>query len=80
MANSQIKTIDLKTTRLLFKQIQAIKAGLRALRLKVLDFLPAKYGCELWWEKSDARALKEIAGGQGVRFKGVDKVIEYLES
>ena len=42
MANSQVKTIDLKTAQSLYRQMEAMEAILRDLKKQVLKLLPAK--------------------------------------
>lgn len=80
MANSQTKTIDIKTFETLYRDIEVMERALESLRKRVIDLLPAEYGSDLWWEKSDRRAMKEIAAGKGREFSSVKEVIRYLES
>lgn len=80
MSNGQVKTIDIKTLETLYKEIKVIEVALEGLRQKVIDLLPAEYGSDLWWEKSDRKAMKEIAEGKGMKFSSTEEVIKYLES
>lgn len=80
MANLRAKTIDIKTVESLYKEIRVMEIALENLRKRVVDLLPAKYGSDLWWEKSDTRAMKKIAKGEGMRFESAEEVIKYLES
>lgn len=80
MANSQAKTIDIKTFETLYRDIEVMEKALESLRKRVIDLLPAEYGSDLWWEKSDRKAMKEIASGKGREFNSVEEVVRYLES
>ena len=80
MANSRVRTIDIKTVESLYKEIQVMETALGSLRKRIVELLPAKYGSDLWWEKSDTRAMKKIAEGEGIKFKTAEEVIKYLES
>lgn len=80
MANSQAKTIDIKTLETLYGDIEVMGKALESLRKRVIDLLPAEYGSDLWWEKSDRRAMKKIAAGKGRKFNSAEEVVRYLES
>jgi len=79
MSNGQVRTIDIKTLETLYKDIRAMELALESLRKRVMGFLPASYGSDLWWEKSDRKAMKEIANGKGIKFNNAEEVIKYLE-
>jgi hypothetical protein len=80
MANSQVKTIDIKTAESLYRQIRVMAMILEDLRKKVAKLLPAKYGSELWWEKSDEEAITSIKAGRGKKFKTYEDAVKYLTS
>lgn len=80
MSNGQVKTIDIKTLETLYKDIRAMELALESLRKRVMGLLPVGYGSDLWWEKSDRMAMKNIAEGKGMKFNSADEVIKYLES
>lgn len=59
-------TIDSKTVKALFDEIEFYRRGLSNLRKKLLRSLPEKlfsYGGELWWEKSEIEADEDIKRG-----------------
>ena len=80
MANSEVKTIDIKTAETLYRQVQLMELMLKDLEKKILKLLPAKYGSQLWWEKSTEKALEEIKRGKGVKFTSVKETIRWLNS
>lgn len=80
MANLQVETIDTKTAESLYRQIQAMSMILEDLRKKVAKLLPAKYGSDLWWEKSDEEAIVSIKEGRGKKFKTYEDAVKYLTS
>lgn len=73
-------TIDLATGRELLSEIEKMAKSLAVLRKKILRALPAKYGSEMWWEKSTKKALKEIEEGKGVEFETAGEATGWLNS
>lgn len=51
---------------------------LNHLREKMVTFLPAKYGSNLWWEKSNHEAVESITNGRGKKFKTYEQAVKYL--
>lgn len=72
-------TIDTKTAESLLKEIEAMGRSLKALRKKIIRFLPAKYGSDLWWEKEELEADEDIRKGRVFGpFKNADELIKTL--
>ena len=80
MNNSQATTIDLETVESVYKNILAAEAILKDLRGKLIKLVPQRYGSELWWEKSDQRAIESIRAGRGKKFNTYEKAVKYLTS
>jgi hypothetical protein len=80
MTNLQAKTINTKTAESLYRQIQVMGLILEDLRKKVAKLLPAGYGSDLWWEKSDEEAIASIKAGRGKKFKTYEDAVKYLSS
>lgn len=79
MANKSTVTIDTRTAEILLKEIEAMRKSIEALRKKILNFLPAKYGSDAWWEKAEHEADEDIRKGRVFGpFKNADELIESL--
>ena len=62
----------------LFGEILVLEKTLARLKEKILSVLPAKYGSDAWWERSDKEAIKSIEQGRGVKFDNLKEAIKYL--
>ncbi len=54
------------------KAVRKVKDGL-------LRIFPAKYGSDLWWEKSDEEAIRQIKAGKGITIKNKEELQKFLE-
>lgn len=80
MANHSA-TIDNKTIKAIFEEMEFYRKGLVNLRKKLLKIIPEEmlsYGNDLWWEKSDEEALESIKAGKGRKFKTYEEAAKYL--
>ena len=55
-----------------------VQKTLNQLREKIVTFLPAKYGSNLWWEKSDKQSLEDYANGQFVEISSQKELKKIL--
>jgi len=78
MANQKTTTIDLKTAELLFTKVQRMEKALAQIKSKILQLLPAKYGSDLWWEKSDEEAIEQIGLGKGTVINNKEELKRFL--
>lgn len=72
MSNRSTVTIDTKTAESIFVEIGLIEKRLSALRKKVMQFFPASYGSDLWWEKEEQEADEDIRAGRIKELKSVN--------
>ena len=80
MSNRSTITIDTKTAEKIFAEIALIEKRLSALRKKVMQFIPASYGSDAWWEKEIKEAESEFKKGKGIRFESANDAIKWLNS
>lgn len=74
-------TIDSKTAKALFEEIELYRSGLAKLHRKLMRLLPDslfKYGGDLWWKKSDFEAIDSIKAGKGKKFSTYEEAVKYL--
>lgn len=80
MASRSAVTIDTKTAETLLKEIEVMRRSLEALRKKVINLLPARYGSDTWWEKEIEEGLKEVKQGKYAVYKNSKDLISDLHA
>lgn len=80
MSNRSTVTIDTKTAESIFSEIALIEKRLSVLRKKVMQFIPASYGSDRWWEKQEALADKEINEGKYTVYENAQDLIADLHA
>lgn len=78
MAKTKINSLDISTTMSILKELDRLSRVIEETRKKIIMALPAKYGSDLWWEKSDKEAIESIKEGRGKRFKTHEEAVKYL--
>lgn len=77
---NQTKILKETTVISLLDDLEALSQAAKNVREKLLKIFPAKYGSDLWWEKSDKEALESIKQGRGKKFETYEEAVKYLES
>lgn len=80
MANRSTLTINTKTAEGLLNEIEAMRKSLEALRKKIVDILPAKYGSDIWWDREIKEGLKEVKQGKYTVYKNAKDLIHDLHA
>lgn len=80
MAKQNSVTIDVKTAERIFTELEAMRKNLDVLKERVIKFLSAKYGSDLWWEKEIEEAQKEIKQGKYTVYRNAKDLINDLHA
>lgn len=80
MSNRATVTIDTKTAESIFSEISLIEKRLSVLRKKVMEFVPASYGSDAWWEKEIEGAQQEIKEGKYTVYNNAHDLIKDLHA
>lgn len=73
------KTLDEKSLLSLYEDLNRLTDTLNGLKEKIRTLLPAKYGSDLWWEKENKSALKEIADGKSFSINSKEELKKFLQ-
>ena len=73
-------TIDVRTAEALFLEVERMSRALSGLRKKIIKLFPAKYGSDLWWERSVESGIESIKSGRGKKFENYEDAVKYLNS
>lgn len=79
MSNDAI-TLNQQYTFRLLEDLAAIEQAIARLRQSLAGVLPAPYGSDSWWEKSDTKSIDSIKRGRGKRFATPKEAINYLHA
>lgn len=63
----------------LLGQVDVLYKALDQLKAKIVNSLPAKYGSDAWWVKSDQQALKEIRAGKGTTVHNKKELNQFFQ-
>ncbi len=74
----QAQLIDEKSAVSLLNDLEALSQSARKVKERILKVFPAKYGSDLWWEKSDREAVKQLKEGKGVTIKNNKELKKFL--
>ena len=80
--SNHLATVDNKTIKALFDEIEFYRKGLVNLRKKLLKVIPEEmlsYGSDLWWEKSDEEAIRSIKQGKGTVIRNRNELKKFLD-
>lgn len=80
MSNRATVTIDTKTAESIFSEISLIEKRLSVLRKKVMEFVPASYGSDAWWDKEIKEAEKEFKKGKGTIINNKKELARFFEN
>lgn len=76
--SNHIKTFNESMIISLLKDLEMLSVAAKRVREKLLKVFPAKYGSDLWWEKSDKEAIVSIKESRGKKFKTYEEAVKYL--
>lgn len=74
----QAKSFNETAVISLLEELDTLSKAAKRIREKILKVFPAKYGSDLWWEKSDEEAIESIKQGRGKKFNTYDEAVKYL--
>lgn len=72
------KSLNETTLLSLLKELDSLSKAVQSLKEKVLKLMPAKYGSDLWWEKSNEEAIEQIRNGKGVVIKNQEELKRFF--
>lgn len=76
--SNHIKTFNESMVISLLNDLEMLSVAAKGVREKLLKVFPARYGSDLWWEKSDEEAIESIKEGRGEKFKTYEEAVKYL--
>lgn len=78
MSNGVSATINSKQGAAFLAELNRLSKSIDDLRKRVLAAMPVKYGSDLWWEKSDAKAMEDYKKGNYVTITNKKELKEFL--
>ncbi len=82
MANGKTLSTEIDTKALsgLLDDLESFSRAALAIRKRLSQILPAKYGSDLWWEQSIERSKKDVTAGKYKSFDSAKDFVRYLDS
>lgn len=64
----------------LIEKMERLEKAVSFLAAKMEDLLPVREGSDLWWERENEKAIKEIRKGKGIKCGSYEEAVKYLTS
>lgn len=75
---NRTQSIDESTILSLINELAVLSQAAKNVREKLLKIVPAKYGSDLWWEKSDKEANEQVKRGNYTTVKNEEELKKFL--
>ena len=76
--NGQISASEEAKFTTLFRTIDDLNTVLSSLKEQLKEILPVREGSDLWWERENAKAIKSIKAGKGIKCGSYEEAVKYL--